>query len=1102
MESKKYKVYNSLELPKLSEEILAFWKEKGIFQQSIDSREGKPTFTFYEGPPSANGLPGIHHVLGRTIKDIFCRYKTLKGFQVHRRSGWDTHGLPIELQVEKRLNLNKEDIGKSISVEDYNKECRNDVMKFKSSWEEMTEKTGFWLDLDNPYVTYEPDYIETLWYLLKQLYDKGLVYRGTSIQPYSPAAGTGLSSHELNQPGCYKNVKDTSVVAQFKLKDADNTFLLAWTTTPWTLPSNAGLAVGKKMDYLKVATFNAYTHEPIIVYLAESACYRYFDKKHENVPLEDYKPEGKVMPFKVLETIKGSEMEDWAYEQLMPYVQPKGGKPFRVVTADFVTADEGTGIVHIAPTFGDDDYKVGQQKDIPAITVSDKDNPDFQVPLVDKQGRFVAEVKDFAGRYVKDFGKESDYVDVNIDICVMLKKQNRAFKVEKYFHNYPHCWRTDKPILYYPLASWFIKTTAYKDRLVALNNKVRWNPETTGRGRFGNWLENLVDWNISRARYWGTPLPIWATEDFREIKCIGSFEDLKKEVDKAIKRGSDQKPITSDFDPHRPFVDDIRLLSPSGKEMKRIPEVLDVWFDSGAMPYAQHHFPFQNKSAFENSYPADFIAEGVDQTRGWFFTLHTLAVMLFDSVAFKNVIANGLVLDKNGQKMSKRLGNAVDPIKTLDKYGADAVRWFMLHHAAPWDNLKFDLKGVEETNKKFFGTLFNVYSFFSLYANIDGFDHSDDAIPHEERPEIDRWILSQLNSLIRDVDEDLSQYQPTRAVRSIQTFVVDYLSNWYVRLCRRRFWKGDLSDDKRSAYQTLYTCLKQVAVLISPFAPFYSERLFLDLNEVTQEDQQASVHLLDFPECKHEIIDLELEEKMQMAQRLTSLVLSIRKKEKIKVRQPLQKMMMPILNQEMKKQLQGIEDLVLSEVNVKELVLIQDTEGVVVKKVKPNFKVLGPRFGKKIKLIQKAIQDLSSQAIADLERNEEIVLAVEGEEVKIYLDEVEILSEDIPGWKVAVDGKLTVALDLQLTQALQQEGLARELVNRIQNLRKEEGLEVTDKIRLTFHGNSSLHQAVQTFEDYIKSETLATHIDLQTEKPDAALEIDGMKVAIHLTKTD
>ncbi|MGZ5283117.1 MAG: isoleucine--tRNA ligase [Bacteroidia bacterium] len=1096
-----YKEYKGLDLTETANKVLHYWKEHHIYKKSIENRNGAKPFVFYEGPPSANGLPGIHHALGRTIKDIFCRYKTLQGFQVHRKSGWDTHGLPVELQVEKRLGLKKEDIGTKISVEEYNAECRKDVMKFQHVWEELTEKLGYWLDLENPYITYDKNYIETLWQLLKRLYDKDLLYKGYTIQPYSPAAGTGLSSHELNQPGTYRMVKDVTAVAQFKRTGTDNEYFLAWTTTPWTLPSNTALAVGENITYSKVETFNPYTHDRIEVILAKETIKNFFKPELENAAFEDYKQDGKNIPWRIVSEMKGSELVDATYQQLLPYVQPDGNA-FRVIVGDFVTTEEGTGIVHIAPTFGADDMRVAQKNNIPALTVPDPQNPGKQIPLVDRTGKFVEQMGEFAGMYVKNYTDAADYDDVNTQIIIKLRKEGKAFKTEKYEHTYPHCWRTDKPILYYPLEAWFIKTTAFKDRMIELNNTINWKPASTGSGRFGNWLENLVDWNLSRSRFWGTPLPIWSTEDGDETICIGSVGELHDEVVKAVELGFMEKGLPENFDLHRPFVDEITLVSPKGKPMTRVPDVVDVWFDSGAMPYAQWHFPFDNVATFEKNFPADFIAEGVDQTRGWFFTLHALAVMLFDSVAFKNVVSNGLVLDKNGNKMSKRIGNVVDPFNTLEKYGADAARFYMVYNAQPWDNLKFDLDGIDEVRKKFFGTLYNTYSFFALYANIDNFTYNETRIPVENRPEIDRWIMSLLNTTIQDVERSMDDYEPTRAARAIYDFVIEHLSNWYVRLCRRRFWKGEYSGDKIAAYQTLYECLETVAQLSSSIAPFYSDQLFQDLNNITGRKKAHSVHLTDFPMIEHSAIDKDLEERMAMAQEISSMVLSLRKKEKIRVRQPLQKIMIPILNPRMEAQLHGIEELVLSEVNVKELEYLHDTSGLLVKKLKPDFKKLGPKFGQKMKQAQKAVMELGQAEIAELEREGCVPLYIDGEKNTLLRDEVEILSEDIPGWLVASSGNLTVALDINISQDLQNEGVARELVNRIQQIRKGKGFEVTDHINVQIESHQVINDAVNQFKNYICTEILADelHVAESLDGKADTVEIDDNTITIEVRK--
>ncbi len=1085
-----YKEYKKLDLPGIGEEIREFWEQNQVFNKSLEIRSGRQPWVFYEGPPSANGLPGIHHVISRAIKDIFCRYHTQKGYLVNRKAGWDTHGLPVEIGVEKMLGITKEDIGESISISEYNQACRKDVMKYKDRWDELTLRMGYWVDLGDPYITFDNKYIETVWHLLSRLYEKDLLYKGYSIQPYSPAAGTGLSTHELNQPGCYRMVKDNSMTAQFKVirnetsgflfdDDSQEVFILAWTTTPWTLPSNTGLAFGKNMEYVKVKSFNQYTFKPVEVILARELVPAYFNPKHEELPFDDYQPGDKKIPHRIVAHYPGHRFEGIRYEQLLPYAQPETGDPFRVVLGDFVTTEDGTGVVHIAPSFGADDFRVGKQYDLGALT------------MVDKQGRFVEEMGEFAGRYVKpeyavDAATQGER-PVDVDIIIKLKTENRAFKAEKYEHSYPHCWRTDKPILYYPLDSWFIRSTAMKDRMIALNNQIQWKPESTGTGRFGNWLENLQDWNLSRSRYWGVPLPIWATEDQQERICIGSLEQLKGEIDKAVEAGfmadnplKDFTPgdMSTDnykvFDMHRPFVDEVVLVSASGKRMRREPDLIDVWFDSGAMPYAQFHYPFENKALFENNFPADFIAEGVDQTRGWFYTLHAIATMLFDSVAFKTVVSNGLVLDKKGNKMSKRLGNAVDPFKTIETFGPDATRWYMITNAQPWDNLKFDIEGVAEVQRKFFGTLYNTYAFFALYANIDGFCYEEEEVPWQNRPEIDRWILSELNTLIGKVDESYSQFEPTRAGRLIQTFVDEHLSNWYVRLCRRRFWKGDYTEDKISAYQTLYRCLETLSMLSAPIAPFFSERLYIDLNSATKRLQHLSVHLTDFPVADHTLIDRDLEERMQLAQNISSMVLALRKKVNIRVRQPLQKIMVPILSETFREQLQRVEELILSEVNVKELEYLDNGAGVLVKKIKPNFKTLGPKYGKLMKQIAAAIQAFTPQEIATMEAEQAMTITVENHQVDLLASDVEIISEDIPGWLVSNEGSLTVALDVTITQELKNEGIARELINRIQNLRKETGLEVTDKIEIHVQQHPDISEAVFNNNDYICSETLAS----------------------------
>lgn len=1090
------------ELSEVGNEVQQFWKDKKIFEKSVDTREGKPTFTFYEGPPSANGTPGIHHVMGRTVKDIFCRFKTMEGFQVKRKGGWDTHGLPVELQVEKELGITKEDIGKKITVEQYNQKCREAVMKYKSQWDDLTVKMGYWVDLDKPYITFDNDYIESVWHLLKEFHTKNLLYKGYTIQPYSPAAGTGLSSHELNQPGTYKDVRDTSAVAQFKLKAnpkfADNTFFLAWTTTPWTLPSNSALAVGENIEYVLVSTYNPYTFLPVQVILAKALMGKYFSEKAKDLSLEEYKEGDKLIPFKILNSYKGKDLVGIEYEQLMPYLQPET-PAFRVIAGDFVSTEDGTGIVHIAPTFGADDARVAKQAGIPSIVT--KDDRGNEYPLVDKQGKFTKEVTDFAGEYVKEAylteeEKEAErkkqgrdkYLSVDERISIKLKEANRAFKVEKYEHSYPHCWRTDKPVLYYPLDSWFIRTTAKKDRLVELNKTINWKPESTGTGRFGNWLENLVDWNLSRSRYWGTPLPIWRTEDGSEEKCIGSIEELKAEIAKAQKAGIETATDIKDL--HRPYVDNIVLVSDSGKRMKRELDLIDVWFDSGAMPYAQWHYPFENKDVFDNNYPADFIAEGVDQTRGWFFTLHAISGMLYDKVAFKNVIANGLVLDKNGNKMSKRVGNVVNPFETIDKYGPDATRWYMITNAPPWDNLKFNLDGITEVQRRFFGTLQNTYSFFALYANLDNFTFAEADIPLAERTESDRWILSKLQSLIKEVGEAYSDYEPTKAGRAIQDFVVDDLSNWYVRLNRKRFWKGEYNADKTAAYQTLYTCLETVAKLGAPIAPFYMDKLFRDLNEVSKKNAVESVHLADFPKVNEAYLNLELEERMSLAQRISSLVHSIRKAQTIKVRQPLSRILIPILQPRLKAQIQEVEDLIKNEVNIKTVEYIEDTSGVVVKTIKPNFKKLGKEYGAKLKEIGNAIAELQAADITAIERGTYDLKLADGTVIPLTAEDVEIRSQDIPGWSVASEAGITVALDITLSDELRQEGIARDVVNRVQNLRKDMGLEVQDKIRITVQISDELiNSALRSNQEYICTETQALSLNL-VEKVTGGTEVE------------
>lgn len=1084
----KYPEYKQLNLTSISKDVLKRWEDENVFQQSLDIRSDCKPFIFYEGPPSANGVPGIHHVMARAIKDIFCRYKTMKGFLVNRKAGWDTHGLPIEIAVEKFLGITKEDIGKKISVDDYNKACRKEVMKYKDLWDDLTRQIGYWVDLEHPYITFDNKYMETIWFLLSKLYDKGLLYKGYTIQPFSPAAGTGLSTHELNQPGCYRNVKDNTVVAQFKVvRDAKSgqlfsdlhgeLFFMAWTTTPWTLPSNTALAVGKNIEYVKVKTFNPYTSLPITVILAKELAGKYFPEKNADLKLADFEAGQKAIPFELTESFKGSELEGMRYEQLLPYAQPAEGDAFRLVTGDFVTTEDGTGIVHIAPSFGADDFKVAKQNGIGALT------------LVDRQGRFTEEMGEFAGRYVKaEYAADYDPAredNVDIDLIVKLKRENRAFKTEKYEHSYPHCWRTDKPILYYPLDSWFIRTTAYREQMLALNKTINWKPEATGTGRFGNWLENLVDWNLSRSRYWGTPLPIWMSEDKEEIICISSVAQLKSEIEKSVAAGymtsnpleaykpgdnSDENYTT--FDLHRPYVDDIVLVSASGKKMLRETDLIDVWFDSGAMPFAQFHYPFENKETLDQYFPADFIAEGVDQTRGWFFTLHAIATMAFDSLSFKAVISNGLVLDKNGNKMSKRLGNAIDPFETIEKYGPDATRWYMITNAQPWDNLKFDLEGIGEVQRKFFGTLYNTYNFFALYANIDGFTYKEAEIPLNERPEIDRWILSELNSLIESVDGFYDDYEPTKAGRAISDFVDEHLSNWYVRLSRRRFWKGDYSTDKISAYQTLYTCLETVAILTAPIAPFFSDRLFTDLNGITGRSKATSVHLVDFAKAVHSFIDKSLEERMQIAQKVSSMILSLRKQHRIRVRQPLSRIMIPVTGEAFKTQVEAVKNLILSEVNIKDIEYISG-QGILVKKVKANFKALGPRYGKLMKQLAVALAGIDQAQIAQYETTGQLQINVEGELVELIEGDMEVITEDIPGWVVSSIGNLTVALDVTITEQLRDEGIARELVNRIQNIRKDKNFEVTDRIVLEIEKNNGLVSALSNNYSYICSETLA-----------------------------
>ena len=1106
----KYPEHKGLNLPNIAASVLEKWQMETVFEQSIAIREGKTPFIFFEGPPSANGLPGIHHVMGRAIKDIFCRYKTLKGFQVKRKAGWDTHGLPVELGVEKELGITKEDIGSKISVEDYNKACKEAVMRYTDIWNDLTVKMGYWVDMNDPYITYESKYMESVWWLLGQLYAKNLMYKGYTIQPYSPKAGTGLSSHELNQPGCYKDVTDTTVVAQFKVKDGENLpafdnalastniHFLAWTTTPWTLPSNTALCVGPKIEYVLVQTFNQYTFEPIQVILAKNLVNYQFSKGFQQVEsaeeLANYTVGSKIVPYFIAGECIGKDLIGISYEQLLPYALPAENpeKAFRVIGGDFVTTEDGTGIVHIAPTFGADDAKVAAEAGVPGMLVADEKGT--LVPLVDLQGKFRPEMAELAGMYVKNEYYEEGQAperSADVQIAIQLKTDNKAFKVEKYVHSYPHCWRTDKPVLYYPLDSWFIKVTDVKERMMDLNNTINWKPESTGTGRFGKWLENANDWNLSRSRYWGIPIPIWSTEDGDEKICISSIEELKIACQKAVDAGlmpenpleafqvGDMSKANYDLvDLHKNYMDPIILVSPTGKPMKRESDLIDVWFDSGSMPYAQWHYPFENKNLIDNQegYPGDFIAEGVDQTRGWFYTLHAIATMVFDSVAYKNVISNGLVLDKNGQKMSKRLGNTVDPFVTLEKYGPDATRWYMTTNAQPWDNLKFDEEGILEVQRKFFGTLYNTYSFFSLYANIDGFDYSAQEIALEERPEIDRWILSKLHSLIKEVDASFEEYEPTKAGRLIQDFVSDQLSNWYVRLCRRRFWKSDDSKDKLSAYQTLYTCLETISILGSPIAPFFMDQLFCDLNIVSKRFTATSVHLVDFPIVKDAWIDEALEAQMDIAQRTSSLVLALRKKEKIRVRQPLQKIMVPVLNKKFADNLLHIKDLILSEVNVKELELLEEGNGMLVKSIKPNFKTIGPKYGKQMKAIAAKVAQLSSDDITAIEGNNGWETEIDGEKILLDITDFEIAAQDIPGWLVASENGLTVALDITISEELKAEGIARELINRVQNLRKDSGLDVTDRIVLKVESTPWIQQAVEANMTYICSEVLANEI--------------------------
>lgn len=1140
--NKKFAEYEQLDLAAINAEMQELWKKENTFEQSVETRKDNKPFIFFEGPPSANGTPGIHHVMARAIKDVVCRYKTLTGYRVDRKAGWDTHGLPVELSVEQTLGITKEDIGKKISIKEYNNTCRKEVMKYKDLWEKLTEQMGYWVDMDNPYITCDNRYIETVWYLLKDLFDKNLLYKGYTIQPYSPAAGTGLSTHELNQPGCYKDVKDTTVVALFSVirneiseklyKNANpNLYILAWTTTPWTLPSNTALAVGPEIKYVKINTFNPYSGNPISLIVCKDRISAYFKADMQNADFEAYKPGDKNIPWQIIEEYSGKDLVGVSYEQLIDWVKTKS-PAFKVIAGDYVTTEDGTGIVHIAPTFGADDARVAKAAGIPALILNDKDGN--ICPMVDKQGKFfriedlhpdfvknyvnVETYKDFAGRFVKNEYDENANPDIStdVDIAVMLKLQDKAFKIEKYVHNYPHCWRTDKPILYYPLDSWFVKTTELKDRMIELNKTINWKPVSTGEGRFGKWLENLVDWNLSRSRYWGTPLPIWSTEDGSERKCMGSVKELMDEIAISVEKGFMSKDFWKGFVPgdyskenykkidlHRPDVDEIVLVSSKGEKMFREPDLIDVWFDSGSMPYAQWHWPFENKEEFPNLYPADFIAEGVDQTRGWFFTLHAISTMVSDSVAFKNIISNGLVLDKDGNKMSKRLGNAVDPFSAMDEYGADALRWYMITNSQAWDNLKFDISGVDEVRRKFFGTIYNTYNFFALYANIDNFRNLDKEIEFEKRPELDKWILSLLNSLIKDVGNAYENYENTRAGRLIQDFVIDHLSNWYVRLGRKRYWGGEYDEDKISAYQTLYTCLLTVSKLASPIAPFYMDKLYRDLISVNDKEKVSSVHLAYFPEVNEEIIDKELEERMEMAQSISSMILSLRRKANFKVRQPLQKIMMPIISDNFVEQIEKVEQIIKTETNIKEIKFLSDSSDILVKSIKANFKVLGPKYGKLMKQVAAKIAGMSQKEIAEFERTNKFSFVVENQEVNLDLDDVEIISEDIPGWLVANEGKITVALDINLTQELIEEGIAREFVNRIQNLRKESGFNVVDKINIYILSNPNLNSAITKFDEYICSQTLANSIkivDKMEQKENISVEINNFETQLSVTK--
>lgn len=1154
---KKFPVYK-LDLPQVNKEVLKEWEENDLFSKSMTEREGAPSFVFFEGPPSANGMPGIHHVMARSIKDTFCRFKTMKGFQVKRKAGWDTHGLPVELGVEKKLNITKEDIGKKVSVDDYNRNCREEVMKYTKEWTDLTRKMGYWVDLENPYITYENSYIESLWWLLKQLYNKGLLYKGYTIQPYSPAAGTGLSSHELNQPGCYRDVKDTTAVAQFRMLDPKpemtgwgTPYFLAWTTTPWTLPSNTALCVGPKIDYVVVRSYNSYSGEPITVVVAKALLNAHFNAAGAELPLDSYKPGDKVVPYEVVAEYKGTDLVGMHYEQLFPWVKPivKEGDEikvsndgFRVIPGDYVTTEDGTGIVHIAPTFGADDAFVAKAAGIPSLFMVNKKGETR--PMVDFTGKFwaideldeefvkncvnVEEYSKYAGAYVKNAYDPAYTIDGKYDekaaakaetldvvLCISLKQQNKVFKIEKHVHNYPHCWRTDKPVLYYPLDSWFVRASQMKERMSELNKTITWKPESTGTGRFGKWLENLNDWNLSRSRYWGTPLPIWTSED-GEAKCIGSIAELYDEIEKAVAAGvmasnpyKDKGFVPGDYsrenydkiDLHRPYVDDIKLVSDSGKVMTRELDLIDVWFDSGAMPYAQIHYPFENKEALDNRtiYPADFIAEGVDQTRGWFYTLHAIGTMVFDSVAYKTVISNGLVLDKNGDKMSKRLGNAVDPFDTIEKYGSDALRWYMITNSAPWDNLRFNEEGVKEVTRSFFGKLYQTYSFFTMYANVDSFTYEQPDVPMNERPELDRWIISALNTLVKNVNNCLNDYEPTKAGRLIQEFVIDNVSNWFVRLSRKRFWGSDMSTDKLSAYQTLYTCLETVARLMAPIAPFYAERLYQDLTFVTGRAATTSVHLAAYPECDEACVDSELEYRMELAQKISSMVLALRKKEQLIVRQPLQKIAIPTTDEVMKARIEAVKALILSEVNVKELEFVEG-DGILVKKIKCNFRTLGKKFGKLMKSVNAAVTEMSQEQISELEKNGTITLQVEGTDALIELADVEIFSEDVPGWTVANEGALTVALDVEVTDELRREGIAREVIKKIQAMRKDSGLEITDRIAVSVSKNAGSDEAVEQFAEYIGNQVLADSLTLCDSVEGEPVELDGYSINVAIAK--